>query len=194
MTGDPELDAWQRQWKTHDAVPPDLRRRVEREIRAGRYAIVLPVMVTVLFGGGTLAWALMSGRRDAYLVATATWAFIAITSLTAYGLTQWIGHNRAPAAATATAFLEFMIQACRGKRAGIVGAAVLYPSFLVFMLVWRYRTPPTFASVSEYLLSGPVLTFAVITVALAVLGVRAYRRLGAELHSLRAMRRQFEDR
>jgi hypothetical protein len=54
MTVDPELDTWRRQWQAREAVPEELRRRVEREVRSARYALVLPLAVTVLFGGGTL--------------------------------------------------------------------------------------------------------------------------------------------
>jgi hypothetical protein len=121
-----------------------------------------------------------------------TWTFIAITWLTSCVVMKRIGHSREPVAATTKAFIEFAIQACRGKRAAIVAASVLYPIFLVVMLVWRYQTFPV-AGVVDYLLAWPVLAYAVITAVLAVLGLRAHRSLGTELHRLRAMRRQFDD-
>jgi hypothetical protein len=191
MSGDAELDAWRERWQARDTVPPELRRRVEREIRAERYALVPPVAVTVLMGGGTLAWALVSGRPDKVRLAAVTWAFIAITWLTAVLVVRGVGRPRVPAPTT-TAFLEFTVQVCRGRRAAIAAAAVLYPTFLVFMLAWRYHSD-RFASVRDYLLSGPVPIYAAITMALAVVGLRAYRRLGSELETLSAMRRRFED-
>ena len=80
-----------------------------------------------------------------------------------------------------------------GKRAGIVAAAALYPIFFVFMLVWRSQTLP-FASVWDFLLSGPVLFFLGVTVVLAIVAQGAHRRFGRELDNLRAMREQFDDR
>jgi len=192
MTGDPELDGWRRQWQARDAVPADLRGRVEGEIRAARYALVTPLAITVLIGGGTLVWAIVSPDRDAYVLATATWVFITITWITSLMLTRRIGQGRAPDGESITAFLDFTIKTCRGKRAAITAAAVLYPIFLVFMLVWRYQTAP-FARVSEYVLSGPVLLILGITIVLAILGLLTHRGLGAELDRLRAMRARFAD-
>ena len=76
MTSDPELEAWRADWQSADGSPPDLRRRVEQHIRAGRHTWWLPIAVTVVIGGGTLAWAVSSGERAAVQMATATWLFI----------------------------------------------------------------------------------------------------------------------
>jgi hypothetical protein len=193
MTGDPELDAWRRQWQARDQVPQDLRQRVEREIRAARYEYVVPVAITVLFGGGTLAWAVVSARFADYVLAAGTWVFIVVTWVTSLVLSRRLGAGAAPAAITTTAFLEYMLAICRGRRAAIVTAAVLYPIFFVFMVVWRYQTLPL-ASIGDFLVSGPVLFFLGVTVVLALVGRLVYRRLGTELDGLRTMRRQFEER
>lgn len=189
MTRDSELDAWREHWQARDTVPPELRRRVERSVRAGRYALLAQIAVIVLFGGSTLAWAVLSGGRDALALAAGTWAFIAITVLTSLALQRRRGHGRVPEAATTTAFLDFTIQVCRGKRAAIAAAAALYPIFLAFMLVWRYQTAP-FAGVGAYLLSGRVLLIAAVTLVLGIVGLRKHRDLGAELENLRAMQRE----
>jgi hypothetical protein len=193
MTNDPELDEWQKQWQARDTVPSDLRERVEREIRIGRYTFVAPVAVTVLFGGGTLALALRSGQPEAQVLAVAVWVFIGITWVTSLTLARRIGQRLVPEAATATAFLDFTIRSCRAKRAGIGAAAALCPIFLVFTLVWRYQTGP-FASVGAYLLSGYMLVSAAVTLGLAVVALRQYRAYGRELDNLRAMQQRFENR
>ena len=192
MTGDPELDAWKQQWQARDAVPQGLRLRVEREIRGVRYQQVVAIAITVLFGGTTVAWALVAGRRDAIVLAAATWTFITINWLTTIVLSRRVGQPRVPAAPTTTAFLDFAIQNCRRKRDGIAAAAVLAPIFLAFMLVWRYQTLPL-ESVREYLLSVRVLMILSIAMVLGVVGLRRHRALGDELENLRAMRRRYED-
>jgi hypothetical protein len=165
---------------------------VEREIRAGRYAWLPPIAVTVLVGGGALVWAARSGERTAVQVATATWVFIAITWITSLALFRRIGGRRAPEATTTTAFLDFTIRVCRSTRASIAAGAALYSLFLAFMLFWRYQSGP-FTSVGEYLLSTRVVVMAVVTVLLAVAGWRRYRRLGTELNRLLATQWQFRD-
>ncbi len=196
MTHDPELDAWKALWQARDTVPAELRRRVEHEIRMGRRALLAPVAVTALVGGGMLAWALFLRGRELLVLAAATWAFIAITWLTALVLDRRIGHSRVPEAVTTSAFLDFTIRVCRGKRASIAAAAALCPIFLAFILVWRYQTG-AFESLGVYFLTGRVISIALliaaVTLVLGILGLRKYRALGIELGNLHAMQRRFED-
>jgi hypothetical protein len=192
MTSDPELESWRRDWKSLDGIPPDLRRRVEQHIRAGRRAWWPPMMVTVVIGGGMFAWAVASGERVAVQTAVATWLFIVVTWATGVGILLRFGGRRRPEAATTIAFLDFAIRVCRATRAGIVAGAVLYALFLVFMLSWRFQTGAA-ASVSGYLLSVGVVVRAVVTVLLGLAAWRAHRRLGRELRSLLATQRQMAD-
>ena len=192
MTGDPELDAWKRQWQARDAVPPDLRERVEREIRSARYQLVVPIAVTAVFGGTTLASAILSSERAVIELAVITWGFITITWLTSIVLSRRFGQRRIPAATTATAFMDFAIQNCRSKRAGITAAAVLASIFMAFMLAWRYQ-PLANGSIGAYLRSVPVLALLGIALVVGIVGLRMHRALGAELDNLRERRRRYED-
>jgi hypothetical protein len=192
MTGDPELDAWKRQWQARDAVPPDLRQRVEREIRSARYQLVAPIAVTAVFGGGTLASAILSSERAAIELAAITWGFITITWLASIILSRRFGQRRIPAATTATAFMDFAIQNCRSKPAGITAVAVLASIFMAFMLAWRYQ-PLANGSIGAYLRSVPVLVLLGIALVLGIVGLRMHRALGAELDNLRERRRRYDD-
>jgi hypothetical protein len=192
MTSDPELDAWRADWQSADAIPPDLRRRVEQHIRAGRHTWWPPIAVTVVVGGWTLAWAVTSGERVAIQTALATWLFIAVTWATTLGLLRHFGGRRRPDAATTVAFLDFAIRVCRATRAGIVAGAVLYALFFVGILFWRFQAGP-FTTAGEYLLSGRVVAMGIVTVLLGLAGWRWHGRLGVELESLLAMQRQIVD-
>jgi hypothetical protein len=168
-------------------VPADVRRRVERDILSMRLGILSAVAVTVIFGGGTIAWALVSGDADIAVVAVATWVFIAVTwavSLTIEGgLGQW-----KPASTTTAAFLEFSIARRIATRRGIVAAAVLYAAFSAFMLAWRFQNPAaeTPTDVWSYLAARWI--FWTITTFLAAVAVWGWRALGRELEVLRDLR------
>jgi hypothetical protein len=192
MTSDPELEGWRSDWQSADEIPSDLRRRVEQHIRTGRHTWWPPIAVTVFFGGSTLAWAVASGERVAIQTAAGTWLFIAVTWATSLGILRRIGGRLTPEATTTTAFLDFAIRVCRARRAGIVAAAVLYVMFLCFMLVWRFQTARV-ATAGEYLLSGPMVARAIVTVLLAIAGWRQHGKLGVELKSLLRMQRQIAD-
>ncbi|MCC7043410.1 MAG: hypothetical protein IT183_06085 [Acidobacteria bacterium] len=192
MTSDPELDAWRADWQSADQIPPELRRRVEQHIRAGRHTWWPPITVTVVIGGGTLAWAVTSGEHVAAQTAVATWLFIAVTWATTLVLLRRFGGRLRPDAATTASFLDFAIRVCRATRAGIVAGAVLYALFVSYMLFWRFQTGP-FGTAGEYLFSGRVVAMVIVTVLLGLAGWRRYGRLGMELEGLLAMQRQIVD-
>ena len=187
MTLDPELDTWRHQWQARDAMPADVRRRVERDIRWMRLSYLSAVAVTVIFGGGTTAWALVSGDADIAVVAVATWVFIAVTwavSLTIEGGPgQW-----KPASTTTAAFLEFSIARRIGARRGIVAAAVLYAAFSAFMLTWRFQNPAGEAPTDVWSYLAARWIFWTITALLAVVAVWRWRALGREVKVLRDLR------
>jgi hypothetical protein len=183
MSLDPELDTWRRQWQADNAVPADVRRRVERDIRWMRLGFVSAVAVTVIFGGGTTAWAIVSPEAD-ILVVAATWVFIAAAwavSLTIEGgLGQW-----KPASANTAAFVDFSIRRRVATRRAIVSAAVLYAAFAAFMLAWRFHSPAGEAPADVWSYLAARRIFWTITLLLAVAAVWRWRALGRELEVLR---------
>lgn len=186
MTFDPELDGWRQQWQARDHAPADIRRRVERDVRMRRWGFVSAVAVTVIFGGGTTAWALASGDAGIAVLAIATWVFIAVTwtvSLTIEG-----GFGRwTPASTTTAAYVEFSIARRIAARRAIVSAAVLYPAFSAFMLAWRFRNPTGEPAVDVWSYLAARWTFWTITAVLAALAVWRWRALGHELEVLRRL-------
>lgn len=53
-------------------MPADVRRRVDRDIRWMRLSLLSAVAVTVIFGGGTAAWALVGGDAGIAVLAPAS--------------------------------------------------------------------------------------------------------------------------
>jgi hypothetical protein len=78
MAADLELESWRRSWQTVARVPTDLKTRVERETRWMRLGVAIEIAITLVFGGGSLAWAVRSGRTDVLVLAIGIWVFIAI--------------------------------------------------------------------------------------------------------------------
>lgn len=189
MKPDIELETWRRQWQAQDGVPPDLRRRVERDIRLRRVAVMSAVAVTVIFGCGVPAWAVVSRRADVAVLAAAVWIFIAINWAVSRRLHRGLS---GPVAATTAAFLDFSILTCQRHRRAIAAAAVLYAVMLTFNLSWIYLAQPTPIGIGAFLTSTRVVIVFAITVALAALAVWRRRKAGRELQSLLDLRRQVE--
>lgn len=125
MSPDPELDTWRHQWQGQHAVPADVRRRVERDMRSIRWSFLSAVAVTVIFGGGMSARAIVSGEADSVMLAAATWVFIAVTWAVSWTIEGGPG-QRQPASATTAAFVEFSIRRRVATRRAMVAGAVLY--------------------------------------------------------------------
>lgn len=189
MQTDSELEMWRRQWQAGTAVPPDLKQRVEREIRRRRYGVVGAIAVTIAFGLGVPAWAIASRRADVAVLAVAVWVFIAITWTVSWRLSRGLSK---PAAATTAAYLDFSILSCQRRRSSIAAASVLYVVMLTFNLVWRYQAQPTPPGVWTFLTSMRIVIAGVITAALAVLAAWSRRRLAREHRNLVSLRRQLE--
>ena len=104
MKADDELEGWQRQWQAQPAVPIDLRRRVERDLRGRRLRLLGSIAVTVLMGGGISLWAARSGEANVFVLAFTVWVFIAV----AWALTlqlEWLRGPSRPLSETTAAFL-----------------------------------------------------------------------------------------
>jgi hypothetical protein len=189
MHADHEFETWQRQWQSQPAVPIDLRRRVERDMRGRRLALLASVAVTVVIGGGASLWAARSGEPDAFALAFVVWIFIAVAWMLTLRLERLRGPSR-PLADSTAAFLEYAIRSRRSRRQGITASALLYAVFFGFMLGWRYRTGAAAATLTpwEYLTSVRVITLLAISAALGVLAIYQRRRLDRELQNLVNMR------
>jgi hypothetical protein len=189
MQADVELGLWQRQWKSASHDTAGLKQRVERETRAMRRFVLGEIAVTIVFGGGSLAWAALSPRTDALVLALGVWAFIAMAWTISFLLRRgaW-----APVAATTTAFLELSILRCRRRRESIVAQSVLYVLIVGFDLTWIYLARPSRAAsgVTAFLTSGEIAWVWAVTLGLAATAVWQRRRLGRELEMLTRLRRQ----
>ena len=192
MNADAELESWRRNWQATSAVPPDLNARVERETRWMRRVVVGEIIITVVFGGGSLAWAVVSGRTDALVLAIGVWTFIAM----AWGIAFLLRRDAwAPAALGTAAFLDLSILRCRRKREAVVAQSVLYVLILCFDLAWIYfaRSAGTREGLASFLTSSGVAWVWAVTVALGAAAVVHRRRLARELETLTNLRQQLGD-
>lgn len=185
MDADVELQSWRAQWETSTVVVADLKARVEHETRVMRWMLAGEVLVTVVIGGSTVGWAVVSRRTDAVVLAIGTWVFIAIAWAVSFLLRRdaW-----APAAMNAAAFLDLSIVRCRRRREAISAQAILYAAILAFDLLWIYFTAPERPRVTAFLTSGAIAWVWPLTALLAGLGLRNRRRLARELQTLERLR------
>jgi len=192
MQADTELESWRRLWRAESPMPFDVKARVERETRWMRRAVFAEILITIGFGGGSLAWALLSRRADALVLTIGVWLFIALAWTIAVLLRRdaW-----APASLSTVAFLDLSILRSRRRREAIVAQAVLYALILGFDLTWIYLRQPELvrAGVFAFLTSGGVAWVWLITAALGAGAVRHRRRSGRELETLTNLRQQLGD-
>ena len=192
MNVDTELDTWRQAWQTQKPVADDLLRKVERDTRTMRLGVVAEVAVTVIFGAGSLGWALVSRNSDDVVFAVAVWIFIAVCWATSIALRR---NAWRPATTTTGAFLNLSILRCRRGLHANVLVALLYVLWLTFVLAWVYRS--TAARMPDglwgFLTQRSVAFVWGVTIALAVLGAWHRSKLGRELQSLLNLRRQWDD-
>ena len=187
MTADVELESWRRQWEAGPSVLPDLKRRVERETRAMRLFVIAEIVITVVFCGGSLAWAVLSRRADVLVLAVGIWVFTAAAWAMSFLLRRdaW-----APATLTTAAFLDLSILRCRRRREAIVAQSVLYVMILAFNLAWIHLGRSDRPELLSFLVSPGVSWVWLVTAALAILAVIQRVRLTRELEALTNLRRQ----
>ena len=187
MAADLELESWRRSWQTAARVPPDLKSHVERETRWMRLGVVLEVLVTLVFGGGSLAWAVRSQRTDVLVLAIGIWVFIAIAWTISFLLRRdaWT-----PAALSTAAFLDLSLLRCKRRREALVAQCVLYPLILTFDLSWIYFASAAHLrmGVVAFLTGTGVAWVWLVTAVLAVAAVRQRQKLARELESLTHLR------
>jgi hypothetical protein len=188
MAADVELESWRRHWQAAAPVPPDLKVRVKRETRRMCLFIVTEVIVTIVFGGGSVGWVVLSHRTDALVLAIGIWAFIAVAWAISFLLRR---DSWAPAASSTAAFLDLSILRCRRRREAVVAQSVLYALILAFDLAWIYFGRPEHTSdgVVSFLTSSGFAWVWLVTAALAVAAVRQRQRLARELETLTKLRK-----
>ena len=188
MQPDPELETWQRQWQADRSVPPDLQRRVAREIRGAKIGLVLSVAVTLVFGIGVPLRAWLTGRPEDVVLAIGVLAFIALTWLTSLRITR--GATK-PVAETTAAFLDFAILSCRRTLAGIAAGAMLYVIFLTFILGLNYHEASEQAPIEfwRYLIQWGNLVVWAVTAIIGIVAWRRRRQVQKELRNLLEIRR-----
>ena len=189
---DVELEAWRAHWQTAAIPPPDLKARVERETRMMRRLVAAEIVVTLVFGGGSATWAVVSRRTDALVLALGIWLFIAVAWAIALLLRR---DTWSPASVSTAAFLELSIVRCRRRRTAIAAQSILYVLILVFDLAWIYLSGPERDSrdVLSFLASGGVAWVWPVTAALAIAALRWRHRLGQELDMLVRLRGGLDD-
>jgi hypothetical protein len=184
---DVELELWRAQWQTAAPPPPDLRDRVERETRMMRRFVVGEIVVTLVFGGGSVTWAVLSRRTDAMLLALGVWVFIAVAWTISFLLRRdaW-----SPVTLSTAAFLDLSILRCRRRREAIVAQGVLYVLILAFDLAWIYffGREPGSRDVPSFLTSGSVVWVWLVTAMIGIAALRRRQRLTRELETLTRLR------
>ena len=192
MHADTELETWRRQWQTGDAIPADLRQRVDRETRNLRYGRYAEIAVTVFIGGGVAGWALLSWRPIVSALAIGVWFFIAVAWAMSIALRRDI---LKPSAATTSAFLTLSIRRCRRRLVTLAAQVGLYVLLFAFDLVWiyHYQTETRPIPVWAFLTSGQMLVVWGVTAVLAAAAVCYRRRLHEQLQSLLDLRRELGD-
>lgn len=190
MDIDLELQAWRSDWQTASAAPVDLTRRVERETRSMRRYMLFEILITVVFGGGTIVGAALATWDDALVLTVGVWIFIGV----AWTMSMLLRRGAwAPITATTAAFLELSILRCQRRREAVLAQAVLYVTLLSFLLWWIYgHRSHEFEGVSAFLASTELWWVWLVTVVLAALAARQRQRLGLELDALTALRDAIE--
>lgn len=132
---DPELARWQAVWHAQQVIAEDLAQRVKRDTRRMQWGVVAEFLVTLLMGGGSVGWAIVSRRTDVAVLAVGIWLVIAIAWTISLVLRRGAWQ---PSTATAAAFVEISILRCERRLQGIVAQAILFGPILAFDLVWLY--------------------------------------------------------
>ena len=186
-----ELDRWRLLWQARAEGPDaaDLRDRVERETRRRKAALIAPVLVTLVIGGGTTALAVATRGTQEIAVAIEAWLSIAVT----WAVALWIDRGSwAPLGNTTTAFVDISIQRCRSDITGLHVAALLYVAQFVTILALKQFLSPV--PVLDLLTAWPVVLIGWVAFPIFLAWAIWYgRRRERELRRLLDLRRQLTD-
>ena len=189
MNVDPELAVWQRQWQMETPVPRDLRRKVARQSRFMRVMLLIEILITVLIGGGAIAWAVRSPEADVIVLAAAVFVFFA--AAWTFALVSRRG-NWSPASLDTAAFLDLSIRRAKSNLAATIFGTILYFTEIFFCLSWIYLyvSKRTGLELAAFLKTPPVILVAFITIVFLGCVVWYRRRTNAELAHLIEFRRE----
>jgi len=155
MSTDLELEAWREQWQApvEEPIPAELRRKVERQSRLMKIGLVCDALVTLVIGGGSTAWAVMSRDPGMALVAVASWLFLAAAWMFVIVANRGIWE---PTAVDAATFLDLSVRRCQAALTGVWFAATLFVAEIVFGLSWAYLHMEGRPPIARWLLFGSV--------------------------------------
>jgi len=153
MNADRELEIWREQWQSDASIPADLRRKVERQSRLMKIGLIGNGVVTVVIGGGSIAWALLSKDSAVALLAAVAWLFLA--AAWTFVLTVNRGLWR-PYAMDAAAFVDLSVKRCQGALKAVWFAGVLFVAEIAFNLSWIYLHSNPHQTWLRWLLFGSV--------------------------------------
>jgi hypothetical protein len=190
MSTDFDLEALRQDWQAEDSIPPTLRKNVERQSRNMKIGLAGDILVTIVIGGGSTAWALLSGQKDAGSVAFGTWMFIAGAWMFVLMMNRGLW---TPSATDAATFMDLSIRRCQASLAATWFAALLFVAEMVFGLSWAYTHADLHESVGKWLLFSSVridvvwISTVAFTVGLVWFRVKKKRELARLLDLRRAM-------
>jgi hypothetical protein len=192
---DAELESWRAQWQTATVTPPsaELKHRVERDTRIMRLGFAAQVAVTLAFGGGSLAWALLSRRADAFALAFGIWVFTVIAWAMSFVLYR---DTWSPSALSTAAFLDLSIVRCTRWRQAVIAQATLYVPLLMFDLAWIHSYAverPGSPDFPSFLTSPGLWWVWLVTAVLGIDAVRRWRKFTRELATLTRLRASLGD-
>ena len=189
MEPDHELERWQREWRAHDVIPAALASRVARDNRWMRWGVVVETGITVVFGGGTAAWAIVSRRADVVVLSAGVWILIAIAWMLSILLRRGAWQ---PAGTTTAAFMDLSILRCERGLQAIRAQVAMFVLILGFDLVWLYWSGG-YTSVWTFATRPAVVLLAWIgTVVFAAATLWYRRRMRRELTALLKLRKEIE--
>ena len=143
MNPDTELDSWRGQWQVDSNgseagnAAAELRRQSLRRTRLQSIGLIVPVVVTVLIGGGVAPRAISSQSAIDIAIAIESWLFILVT----WAGCLWIARGTwQPLGESTTDFLRLSIRRYQANLRAIPFANVLYFSQLiaVYLILVRY--------------------------------------------------------
>jgi MFS family permease len=189
---DVELDSWRAEWHRAGTPASDLKDRVKRETRTMRRWLVAETVVTLVFGVGSLMWALLSRRMDVVVLACGIWLFIAM----AWAISVLLHRDTwSPQSLTAMAFLDLSILRCRRRRDAVGAQAFLCVVIILFDLAWSYWFEPQQHSrgIVSFLTNGNIVWIWLGAAALGIVALKWRGRLTRELATLVRLRINIDD-
>lgn len=142
MSSDVELDIWRRQWQAEsvevqgDHLAADLKKHVERQSRWLKFGLIVPVLVTLVVGGGLILRALRTAQPVDVALAAEGWLFIFVT----WAGSLWIARGTwRPLGETTAAFVELSVRRRRANLKAVPFAMSLYVVQLVIVALLSAR-------------------------------------------------------